>query len=441
MNEAETEMMWPATKRFLLALFMLTLLIITPAAIAQTPSPPAAAASQQQFKPEEIDALVAPIALYPDTLLAVVMMASTYPLEVVQADRWLSENKNLAPDQLKAAVSKQAWDDSVKALIGTPSVLTMMSAKLDWTQKLGDAVLAQQPDVMDAVQRLRLKAEANDKLKSTKEQTVTVQQEGDRKIVAIAPSAPDTVYVPEYDPAAVYGDWPYPEYPPYYFGGPGYWGGAVLAGGIGFGAGYLVGRWASGGNLWGGGINWGNRDILGNRPTHPIANAGNRWQHNPAHRQGVRYGNAGVQQRFGNNNIRSGSQQRLDFRGRSGQQVLSPGADRTNLGNRGVADRSAGQNRAANRPSAGNRGAGRQQARATTRPSSRAGTPRRDTAFGNIQRGGMANLQSQRGRASLGGGARFAGGGGARFAGGGGFRGGGGGFRGGNGGGGGGGRW
>jgi hypothetical protein len=153
---------------------VLALLILTPfAALAQTPPPQAPASSEQLLKPEELDALVAGIALYPDTLLSLVLMASTYPLEVVQADRWAKENKNLKGDELKAAADKQPWDDSVKSLVATPDVLSMMSTKLDWTQKLGDAVLAQQPDVMDAVQRLRTKAEANNKLTSTKEQKVT----------------------------------------------------------------------------------------------------------------------------------------------------------------------------------------------------------------------------------------------------------------------------
>jgi hypothetical protein len=112
------------------------------------------------------------------------------------------------------ASRKQAWDDSVKSLVATPSVLTMMSKKLDWTQQLGDAVLAQQPDVMDAIQRLRSKAYANEKLKSTNEQKVTVRQEGNRQLVAIEPTDPNTLYVPYYDPAVVYGAWPYPAYPP-----------------------------------------------------------------------------------------------------------------------------------------------------------------------------------------------------------------------------------
>jgi Protein of unknown function (DUF3300) len=118
---------------------VLAFLVLLPFAVmAQTPNPPPAS-SQELLKPQEMEALVAPIALYPDTLLAEVLMASTYPLEVVQADRWLTANKNLKEDQFKAAVDKQPWDGSVKALVATPSVLTMMSSKLDWTQKLGDA--------------------------------------------------------------------------------------------------------------------------------------------------------------------------------------------------------------------------------------------------------------------------------------------------------------
>jgi hypothetical protein len=129
-------------------------------AAAQSPNPPAAAASAQLLKVEELDALVAPIALHPDALLAEILMASTYALEVVQADRWLTENKNLKGAQLTSALEKQGWDESVKALVATPPVLVMMSKELIWTQKLGDAVLAQQPDVMDAIQRLAISERA-----------------------------------------------------------------------------------------------------------------------------------------------------------------------------------------------------------------------------------------------------------------------------------------
>src|SRR6201999_4296625 len=158
--------------------------------------------SQQQptLKPEQLDQLVAPIALYPDALLANVLMASTYPLEVVEASRWADENKNLKGDALKAAVDKQTWDDSIKQLTATPTVLSMMSTKLSWTQQLGDAVLAQQPDIMDAVQRLRAKAQANKKLQSTSQQKVSVQTESSKQVIVIEPTQPDTIYVPYYDP-------------------------------------------------------------------------------------------------------------------------------------------------------------------------------------------------------------------------------------------------
>jgi hypothetical protein len=443
-------MRWTALK-----LSMFVFLLFAPVAVlAQGQSAPPAASDEQLLKPEELEALVAPIALYPDTLLAQILMASTYPLEVVQAERWANENKNLKDDQLKAAVDKQAWDETVKALVATPDVLKMMSSKLDWTEKLGDAVLAQQPDVMDAIQRLRSKAQANNKLSSTKEQKVSVKQEQNKQVIVIEPTNPDTIYVPYYDPKVVYGGWSYPSYPPYYFGYPGYIPGAVIGAGLAFGAGYALGRWATGGNYWGGSVNWNNNNINVNRPVN-INNVGNNWQHNAAHRQGVRYNNPQVEQRFGNNNLRNGSQARMDFRGRSGEQVLRPGGGQANLGGAGrpgvggggagVPGAGGGANRpsvggganrpsgggGANRPSAGggaNRpsaggggpGAGGRGPGVATRPAGGGG----GNALGNIQSGRATNLQSQRGRASVGGGGGGArvggGGGGGRVAGGGG---------------------
>jgi hypothetical protein len=431
-------MKWPTLKVSFFAIFFLVPFMAT----AQSQNPPAAAAtSEQLLKSEELDALVAGIALYPDTLLSLVLMASTYPLEVVQADRWAKENKNLKGDQLKAAVDKQAWDDSVKSLVATPDVLSMMSTKLDWTQKLGDAVLAQQPDVMDAIQRLRTKAEANNKLTSTKEQRVTKKQEQGKQVIVIEPTEPNTVYVPYYDPAVVYGGWPYPAYPPYYFPSPAYIPGAVIGAGIAFGAGYALGRWASGGNYWGGGVGWGNNNINVNRPVN-INNigSGNNWQHNPTHRAGVKYGNTNVQQKFGNNNIRSGSQNRMDFRGQSGNQVLKPGGGgQANLGGNRPSAGGGAQRPAAGagqRPGAGG-GGGAQRPGGGQKPSTRpAGGGGGGNALGNMSSGRAAHAQSARGQASMGG--RGGGGGGARAGGGGGARagGGGGGGRGGGGGGG-----
>jgi Protein of unknown function (DUF3300)/Chaperone of endosialidase len=433
------------------------------AAFAQSDNPPAqgsqaqpasqAPPGDQLLKPEQLEALVAPIALYPDDLLANVLAASTYPLEVVQADRWLKERKNLKGDALKTEVEKQAWEDSVKALSSTADVLSMMSDKIDWTKNLGDAVLAQQADVMDAIQRLRTKAYDNKKLATTKQQKVSVQTQETKQVIVIESADPNTIYVPYYDPAVVYGTWPYAAYPPYYFAYPPYIGAGVIAAGLAFGAGWAIGRW---GNYWGGGCNWGNRNLYINHYNR-INNIGNNWQHNAAHRQGVRYSNTNVQQRFGNNNLKAGVSNRMDFRGRDGQQVLRPGQDRPGAGDRvGSGDRAgdragardgAGADRG-NRPSTADRAkgggsrakGGGDRAKAANRGSNAArGGGGRGGAM-NVSSGRAAAAQSARGRASMasmgprGGGApSFAG----RGGGGGGFRGGGGGggFRGGGGGG------
>src|SRR3954452_17118221 len=348
------------------ALLALALLIATPvAAAAQTaepsntppaqaqpaqPAPAQADAAQSLLKPEQLDRLAAPIALYPDALLANVLAASTYPLEVVQAERWVNGHKNLKGDALKKEVDKQGWDDSVKALAATPEVLAMMSDKLDWTKSLGDAVLAQQSDVMDAVQRLRAKAQATNKLTTTKQQKVSVQQQDNKPVIVIEPADPDTIYVPFYDPAVVYGAWPYADYPPYYFGAPPYIGVGVVAAGIAFGAGFAVARW---GNYWGGGCNWGSNNFFINR-SNTVNNIGNNWQHNPAHRQGVKYNNANVAQRFGNNNLKAGAADRMDHRGRDGQQAARSGQDRPGAGDR-AGDRGADR---AGKPGGDRAGAG-----------------------------------------------------------------------------------
>jgi Protein of unknown function (DUF3300)/Chaperone of endosialidase len=343
-------------KFFAQSLAFVLFVALAPVASAQNqPAPaPASAPAQDLLQPGQIDALVAPIALYSDTLLAEVLMASTYPLEVVQAARWVDENKNLKGDALKAAVDKQGWDDSVKSLTATPSVLAMMSAQLSWTQKLGDAVLAQQTDVMDSVQRLRAKADANNKLQSTPQQKVSKRSEGSKQVIVIEPTDPQTVYVPYYDPAVVYGGWSYPAYPPYYWATPypGYVAGAAIATGLAFGAGYAVGRWASGGNYWGGGVNWGGNNINVNRPVNinNINAGGNNWNHNPDHRHGVRYNNNNVANKFNKgNNIRNGANNRMDFRGHNGQAALRPGGagDRPGAGGGGV-----------QRPGGGGRGGG-----------------------------------------------------------------------------------
>jgi hypothetical protein len=340
----------------------------------------------------------------------------------------------------------------------------MMSKQLEWTRGLGDAVLAQQPDVMDAVQRLRTKAQANNKLTSNKQQTVSTQQQEGKQVIVIQPAQPNTVYVPYYDPGVVYGSWPAPSYPPYYFGYPGYIAGGVIATGLAFGAGYALGRWASGGGCcWGGGMNWGNANININRNGN--VNIGNKvgggnWSHNAAHRGGVGYSNSNVAQKFGGNRG-SGAQNRGDFRGRSGQQVLNPGGDRGGrngagdragagdrggAGNKAGAGNRAGGGGAGNKAGAGNRaggggagnkaGAGNRAGgggagnRAAAGGGNRAGAGGGNrsgagNAFGGGGSGRSANIASSRGHASMGGGGGFSGGGG-RGGGGGGFSGGGG---------------
>jgi hypothetical protein len=399
----------------LLALILFVVFAQTANAQSQPAQAPASSSGDQLLKPEQIDALISPIALYPDTLLAEVLMASTYPLEAVQAARWVEQNKNLKGDALKAEVDKQGWDESIKSLTATPDVLKMMSDKLDWTQKLGDAVLAQQTDVMDSVQRLRAKADANDKLKTTKQQKVTKKSEGGKQYIVIEPTDPQTVYVPYYDPAVVYGAWPYPAYPPYYWGAS-YWpgGGALLATGLAFGAGYAVGRWASGGNYWGGGVNWGNNNINVNRPVN-INTGGNNWNHNVDHRHGVRYNNKDVANKFNKgNNIRGGANNRMDFRGHDGKQALRPGGDgRPGGGDRpGAGDRPGGGDRA------GAKGGDRAGAKGGDRAGARGGGDRAGAKGGGQRKdAGSRGSGQQKAAAQRGGGGRPGGGGGNAFAG------------------------
>jgi hypothetical protein len=471
-------------------LIMAALLCLLPlGALAQTP---AAAPSQALLKPAELDQLVAPIALYPDPLLSEVLIASTYPLEVVQADRWAKSNSSLKGEALTAALAKQGWDDSVKALAQVPNVLTMMADQLDWTQKLGDAVLAQEPELMDAIQRLRGRAQANGKLQSTKELTVTVKsaapaqggggqaQEGQApaQYIVIEPTSPTEMYVPYYDPAVVYGAWPYPDYSPYYFPPPpGYYAGGAIAAGIAFGSAVAIGHAIWGNCDWGRrNINVANRNVNINNLDRSNINNFNKWEHNADHRHGVKYNNADVRQKFAKNDIQAGKGARQDFRGKDGQKVIDsarPGAgdrpgggdrDRSGAGDRPGAGASKGGERpaarSADRPGGGQKAAQKPAQKPAAKPSpSRADrpgggqkaaqkpaqkpaakpSPSRDTAFSNVQSGAKTRAQADRGRQSMGGGGgapRVAGGGGPRVSpGGGGPRGGGGGGRGGGGGG------
>ena len=271
----------------------------------------ATAATQPQTPAEEklsegqIEQLVAPIALYPDPLLTQVLMASTYPLEVVEAARWSQDNSMVKGQALQDAMQSQSWDPSVKALTTVPQTLQMMSDKLDWTQQLGDAFLAQQQDVLAAVQKLRAKAQAAGNLQTTPQQLVTaatapadVAASGVPRPIVIEPVNPDVYYVPVYDPAVVYGSWEYPSYPPFYWSPPGF----VASNIVSFAAGVTVGA-----AIWGG-CDWWNHNVIinvnrFNAFNHTNINvANNNWIHNPEHRHGVPYRNASLARRFGSAN-------------------------------------------------------------------------------------------------------------------------------------------
>ncbi len=304
-------------------------LLLGPGALAQdgTPAPAPAA---KPIPPEEIDQLVAPIALYPDDLLSQVLMASTYALEVVQAQRWVKANGKMT-DALAADLEKQGWDPSVKSLVNFPDVLAMMDGKLDWTQKLGNAFLANQNAVMEGVQRLRDKAWKEGNLKTTKEQSVTVEA----TTIIIAPTDPQVVYVPVYNPTVVYGTWPYPAYPPYYYYPPAYPRPTLY----GFAAGVAVGAawgYAWGHCSWGNdchvdvdinrNVNINNTNINRNQYSAQMANRGSgTWQHDPQHRGGMAYGDAATAKQF-NRGPAADASSRDAFRGRTDAPAQRPAA-------------------------------------------------------------------------------------------------------------------
>jgi hypothetical protein len=339
------------------------------------PTPAQQAPASAVFKAEELDQLVAPIALHPDPLLAQILMASTYPLEVVQAARFVKDNPNLKGEQLNEALKQSDWDDSVKSLVTFPQILAMMDTKIDWTQKLGDAFLAQQKELLDSVQRLRAKAQAEGSLQSSPELLVTSQpaapaapaqppvvvQQAPPTVISIQPANPQVVQVPTYDPAVVYGAWPYPAYPPpppYY--PPGYVPGAAL---FSFAAGVAVG-----GALWGD-CDWNGGEVNVNRQEYNnytknvnkenvAQNRSERqasrqtWQHNPENRRGTQYRDPATQQRFNRAGNPQATQARENFRGRAEQ-------GRQDIGRAG--GQPPGQGAAGRQPSAQPRGAGGSQ--------------------------------------------------------------------------------
>lgn len=256
---------------------------------------------------DELDSLVAPIALYSDPLLAQTLAASTYPLEIIQLQQWMDRNKNLQGKALADAVAKQPWDPSVQALVATPDVVQRMAGNIQWTTDLGNAFLAQQSDVMDAVQRMRGKAESKGTLKTSAQQTVqTKTVEGGKQVIVVEPSSPDVVYVPSYDPEVVYGA-PPPAYPYYPYTYPGYVPGTALAWGAGIALGAAA--WGAWGGNWGN-CDWGHGDVninnnnnfnknVNRNVNRGQAGQGNKWQHNAQHRGNAPYGNRQTANKYG----------------------------------------------------------------------------------------------------------------------------------------------
>lgn len=272
--------------------------------------------TQQPLSQEALQQLVAPIALYPDPLLAQILMASTYPLEVVSADRWIKANSKLSGKALEDALQQQTWDPSVKSLTAVPNVLDMMNTKLDMTEQLGDAFLAQQKDVMDAIQALRAKAKATGNLNNNDQQHVSSgngnSQSASNDYITILPTNPEVIYVPSYDPNIVYGAWPYPAYPPYYYYPSGFGAGMALS----FASGIFVGS-----ALWGH-CDWAGHNVNINVNEYNRYNrtniSNNDWHHDPAHRGNVPYNNHALQQKYGKDQLQN-AKARDDFRGRAEQ--------------------------------------------------------------------------------------------------------------------------
>lgn len=284
----------------------------------------------------ELEQLVAPIALYPDALLSQILMASTYPLEVVEAARWQKDHPDLTGADLEAALQGEDWDASVKSLVAFPSVLDMMNQRLSWTSRLGDVFLSQQDALMDQVQVLRSRAQAAGNLRSGSQQTVTVAPSSSgSSVIRIEPAQPDVVYVPVYNPTVVYGPWLYPAYTPFYWYPPGYIATGVV---FSFGVGLFIGH-----ALWGG-YDWhAHRMNVVNVYNY---NNFNRtrfshvdWQHDSYHRRNVAYGDPGRGHSFygGGQSAHFAARETYRARADAWRRDL-PNIDRTSLRDPGRSD-------------------------------------------------------------------------------------------------------
>ncbi len=304
------------------------------------PPPPSNSGSAPQVQAGQTASLVAPIALYPDPMLAQILMASTYPLEVAEAYNWQTQNPKLNGTALANALKLQNWDPSVKSLLSFPAVLKMMGTQLNWVQSLGNAYLADPNGTMATIQSLRQRAKSAGSLNSNGQQTVTTQpaeagaSSASTSVIVIQPANPQVVYVPTYNPVTVYGGWPYPYYPPVAYYPPGYATGAAL---MSFGVGMAVGAAMWGGCHWGsnGSVTVNNTSYnnfnrnTNDHPNNLNGNGNSDWNHNPEHRGNVPYGNSTLQNRYG------GNQPTQQERNQATQ-------DRAGLQNQATQDRNAG---------------------------------------------------------------------------------------------------
>ncbi len=296
-----------------------------------------AQAEDAAFSEAELDQMMAPIALYPDALLAQILMASTYPADVAEAVKWSKDNPEQNGDTAVEAVQDKAWDPSVMSLVAFPQVLTMMGEQADWVQNVGDAFLADSETVMDTVQMLRKKAKDEGNLETTEQQKVVVEQPSSTEtIIIVEPADPQIIYVPSYNPTIVYGAWWWPHYRPWYYYPYGYGFGSAVMRGIGFGIGVGITR-----SLWGG-CHWGRgrgsvninvnkyNNINVNRNKINAGSGNSNWKHNSNNRRGVPYRDQKTRNQFDNKRV--GAAQRENFRGRDAQRDKA----RNTLDNRGV---------------------------------------------------------------------------------------------------------
>jgi hypothetical protein len=411
--------------------------------VAAQDQQPAAAPEPAAVKipADQLDSLVAPIALYPDALLSQTLVASTYPLEVVQLKQWLDQHKDLKGKALADAALKQDWDPSIQALAGLPDLVKQLADNIKWTTDLGNAFLAQQSDVMDAVQRMRKKAQEAGNLKSSEQQKVETKVVESKQVIIVQQASPEVVYVPSYNPTVVYGAPVYP-YPPIAYPPPGYYAAGMA---ISFGVGVAMGAFWSGGAGWGCGwggnnnvtinnnnnfVNNSNRQNInnanrGNRPAQQPARGNSNWQHNPQHRGGAPYSDRSTADRFGGT-TRGDSLSNRQANARQNQARQQPaGGDRGGMGNRqqpGGGDRGAGTRDASNRGAgAGNSNRGGGGDRVGNRQVPNSGSATNRSAFGGASSGmsgSGARASSSRGSSSMGGsrggGSRGGGGGGRR---------------------------